>query len=227
MSVKLICVKGPYAGQEFAIGARGTIIGRDPASANIVLDFPTISRSHANVFVAPDGRAVVQDLGSTNGTWTLSGAGERKKVTGEAILSNRERFSVGDGDDCIFEVVYTAEAPVGNAPEFAAQIFNAPLPSVPVQTRDLWSDSLRILSWILFVVFILSGVGTGYAAYQRLSLGAFLGELPLEIGDMLGSLKLTAFLVPSVLGIIGAFFTSARLDMAADTREIRNYLTKR
>ena len=79
----------------------------------------------------------------------------------------------------------------------------------------------------MFVAAILGGVGTGYAAYQILSLGELLGELPLEIGDMLGFLKLIAFLVPSVLGIIGAFFISARLDMAADTREIRNYLTKR
>ena len=224
MSAKLICVKGPYVGQEFPIGARGAVIGRDPASASIVLEFPTVSRSHANVFVAPDGRVVVQDLGSTNGTWTVDGAGEKKRITNETILSNGGRFSVGDGGEYVFEVIYTAEAPAANAPAYAAPAFNTPLPAAPIQANDLWSDSLRILSKIMFVLLILGGICLGGTAYQIASLGELFGR---AFGAVPWGLKLTAFLVPAIAGIVGAFWVSAQLDMAADIREVRNVLTKR
>jgi ABC-type multidrug transport system ATPase subunit len=49
-----------------SLGERLTI-GRDPSN-DIVLDAPTISRLHAQVLVEGEGRAVLSDLGSRNGT---------------------------------------------------------------------------------------------------------------------------------------------------------------
>ena len=226
MSAKLVCVKGPYAGQEFAIGARGAVIGRDPASASIVLDFPTISRSHANVFVAPDGRIVVQDLGSTNGTWALSETGERKKSAGETILPDKGRFAVGEADAFIFEAVYAAEAPVGSEPMSAAAGFSPPSSAAPAPAGDTWSDTLRILAKIVFVLVVIGGFAIGCSAYQMVSLSAsFLGPFSNNINS--GGMKLAAFLAPFLASVIGAFFSAAYLIKAADVREIRNSLTKR
>ncbi|MEY2434259.1 MAG: segregation ATPase FtsK/SpoIIIE, family, partial [Acidimicrobiaceae bacterium] len=46
------------------VGARGVVIGRD-ATCDIALDDPALSRQHASI----SANAVIEDLGSTNGTW--------------------------------------------------------------------------------------------------------------------------------------------------------------
>jgi len=43
-------------------------IGRD-ASSNIVLNDKTVSRNHAQLMISGDGRVLIKDLGSTNGTF--------------------------------------------------------------------------------------------------------------------------------------------------------------
>jgi ABC-type multidrug transport system ATPase subunit/pSer/pThr/pTyr-binding forkhead associated (FHA) protein len=63
------------------------IVGRDP-DADIVLDTPNVSRVHARLKRTPEG-IVVEDLGSTNGTW----------VNGERVVGLR---LVQPGDDLRF-----------------------------------------------------------------------------------------------------------------------------
>ncbi len=46
----------------------GLVIGRQPASADIVLNHPEVSRDHARVQIK-DGELTIEDLGSTNGTF--------------------------------------------------------------------------------------------------------------------------------------------------------------
>ena len=55
-----------WAGREIPLREGVNIIGRDPAAA-VRLDFPSVSRRHAQVVVSPGG-ATVEDLGSKNGT---------------------------------------------------------------------------------------------------------------------------------------------------------------
>jgi hypothetical protein len=218
MFAELICVKGPYAGQKFPISERGAVIGRDPASASIVLDRPSVSRSHTNVFVSSDGKVVVQDLGSTNGTWMLNGAGEKKKVSDETVISDRGRFSVGEGEDCVFEVVYlnSPREAGAAAPVFAAPVPSAPVIFQPVLMRDTWSNGLRIFAKVLFALAVLGGILLGYKAYQALSLQFLLIEY-----------RMYAFLGAVVVVTISALFSAAYLNMVADMREIRNYLANK
>jgi hypothetical protein len=51
---------------EFRVRSSDKIIGRDPGSADIVLDHPSVSRRHAHVYLH-NNRHVVTDLSSTNG----------------------------------------------------------------------------------------------------------------------------------------------------------------
>jgi hypothetical protein len=104
MSVNLLCVKGPYAGQTFLIDAQGIVLGRDPATSNIVLDVSSVSRSHANVFISSDGRVVLQDLRSTNGTFLIDPSGNNAPVQGDAVLAYGQRFSLGGNDEIVFEI---------------------------------------------------------------------------------------------------------------------------
>ena len=63
----LTIVKGPQVGASFELTDATVSIGRDPANS-IFLNDMTVSRSHARITFGPQG-AVVEDLGSLNGTW--------------------------------------------------------------------------------------------------------------------------------------------------------------
>lgn len=60
-------IKGPQTGNTFELEGSETTIGRDPANS-IFLNDMTVSRSHAKI-VSSGGNAVIEDLGSLNGTW--------------------------------------------------------------------------------------------------------------------------------------------------------------
>lgn len=68
-------------GQRFPISATGLKIGRDPAKNDIVVEHDEASREHA--WIGPDeGRMVLKDLNSTNGTYLNSvSSGAVQKAT--------------------------------------------------------------------------------------------------------------------------------------------------
>lgn len=65
------------------------MVGRDPA-ADVHVDDPRVSWRHARLTVLPDGRTILEDLDSTNGTFV---SGER--VLERAFLMGGESISVG------------------------------------------------------------------------------------------------------------------------------------
>ncbi|MGA2191811.1 MAG: FHA domain-containing protein [Nitrospirota bacterium] len=69
MKALLKVVEGDEPGREYALVKPRTIIGR--SNANIQLTDPEVSRRHAEIAIYGD-RAVVKDLGSTNGTFLNS-----------------------------------------------------------------------------------------------------------------------------------------------------------
>jgi hypothetical protein len=60
-------VEGPGAGRQAALD-HPIVIGR-AADVDLLLEDEQVSRHHARVSPAPDGSAVVEDLGSANGTF--------------------------------------------------------------------------------------------------------------------------------------------------------------
>jgi len=68
-------------GQRFPIGATGLKLGRDPSKNDIVVEHDEASREHA--WIGPDeGRMVLKDLNSTNGTYLNSvSSGPVQKAT--------------------------------------------------------------------------------------------------------------------------------------------------
>lgn len=78
---KLICVSGKLAGQVFSIPAQGLLIGKDPAVCNVAVTLPNVSRSHCKITFNPASRTfVLQDLGSTNGTYLRNGTRLNRSV---------------------------------------------------------------------------------------------------------------------------------------------------
>lgn len=77
-----------YGDRKISLGLGDTIIGRDPGVA-IRIDSLDVSRRHALISVR-DGRAVIEDLGSKNGTVV---AGRRIEVPTE--LASGDRIVIG------------------------------------------------------------------------------------------------------------------------------------
>jgi pSer/pThr/pTyr-binding forkhead associated (FHA) protein len=85
--MELFVVEGPDAGRSFPLGPQ-SVIGRDPTASVNLLD-EEVSRRHALISV-DEGRATIEDLGSSNGTYINSG-----QVAGETALEPGQRLRVG------------------------------------------------------------------------------------------------------------------------------------
>jgi ABC-2 type transport system ATP-binding protein len=86
--VRLRVVQGAETGQLLEITG-SVVIGRDPSS-DLLLDDDQVSRRHVQITVE-DGQTVVEDLGSTNGTYVNSGLLARPQV-----LRNGDRIQAGN-----------------------------------------------------------------------------------------------------------------------------------
>lgn len=76
----LVVRNGPQLSQVFPIIANETLfLGRDPARANALLTDPTVSGLHAQIR-QEQGRCVLYDLGSTNGTFLGNQAIQRQPL---------------------------------------------------------------------------------------------------------------------------------------------------
>src|SRR4051794_22424963 len=122
MAFIVVIVEGPGAGREFPL-AGSLVAGRDPSAA-IPLEDPEASRQHASI-TAREGGAVVEDLGSTNGTFVGD-----ERLTGSRTVAPGDRIRIGTTVIEVREAGTAAEpAPPGpGAPEPTAA---APPPPPP------------------------------------------------------------------------------------------------
>ena len=90
--MKLLGVSGLLGGQTFEFGANGVYIGRDRASAQIVVDDPRVSKRHVWIGFR-DGVVTAIDQNSTNGTYLNDPDSAR---IGEVILNPGDTIIVSD-----------------------------------------------------------------------------------------------------------------------------------
>ena len=64
----LTVVVGPHTGRAYSIVEPVTVVGRGK-TANVRIDDPGASRNHARIVVSEDGKYLLEDLASTNGTF--------------------------------------------------------------------------------------------------------------------------------------------------------------
>lgn len=100
----VVGISGEFAGQSAVLSKGGIMIGRDPVACRIALSAssPGVSRHHCQVDYNPQtGMFIVNDLGSTYGTYLMDGT---RLASGQpAALRSGERFCVGSRAN-IFEV---------------------------------------------------------------------------------------------------------------------------
>jgi len=86
MRVTLAVLEGKDSGKMFRVDHPSVVIGR--GEGDIQIDDPEVSRRHVRI-VAHGARILIQDLGSTNGTFV-----DERKIS-EAEIENRAEFRVG------------------------------------------------------------------------------------------------------------------------------------
>jgi V8-like Glu-specific endopeptidase len=93
----LRCTEGPLAGRSFPITSSGIKIGRDSNKNQVVVDNDGVSREHAWVGME-NGKVIVKDLNSLNGTYLNSTDTDRIKSEplkdGDVIIIGKGRFAV-------------------------------------------------------------------------------------------------------------------------------------
>ncbi len=85
----LLVVGGDLNGSIFNLMQGETVAGRNP-DCQVPLDFQGISRKHFTITVDEQGSALLQDLGSANGTYL-----NNQKVDGSAILKRGDMIKIG------------------------------------------------------------------------------------------------------------------------------------
>ena len=94
----LLGVTGKYAGQRFDLLTGKVVLGRDPATCNIVFDrdTPGISGRHCQVsYDRNEDCFVITDLGSTYGTFL--GNGKKLAANAAEKLYAGDTFCLADG----------------------------------------------------------------------------------------------------------------------------------
>jgi len=94
----LIVERGPKTGMTYLLPAGNTTVGRHPES-DIFLNDVTVSRQHCRFVVGDDG-LMVEDSGSTNGTYVNDARVDQATLkAGDEVLVGRFHFVVAYGDD--------------------------------------------------------------------------------------------------------------------------------
>lgn len=125
-SFRLVVRKGPTPGMAFDITKDVTVMGRD-VSNDIVVGDSEISRQHARISRTPGGY-VLEDLGSTNGTYVN---GER--LAAPQVLNPGDMIGLGENVSLMFSATSpeAAATVMGPAARAAVQAPRAPYPPPP------------------------------------------------------------------------------------------------
>ena len=107
---KLIMRAGAEQGKEYPLDKNELVIGRDQGSDIVIVD-PEVSRRHARLF-QQGGSYVIEDLGSTNGTYVNG-----QRLSGPYVLRSGELINLGEHISLLYDVaIFDPDATVASAP---------------------------------------------------------------------------------------------------------------
>ena len=121
---QLIMRQGPTPGATFTLEGDQLNIGRE-SSNEITINDAEISRRHARL-TFQGGKYVLEDLGSTNGTFVNG-----QRLAGPRVLKAGEVVSFGEQIVLVFEVVTSDPGATVVSPRAAAAVPSAPKPDSP------------------------------------------------------------------------------------------------
>ena len=160
----LLIRSGEQTGRVVEITGERFVIGRDE-DCDLTLSDEKISRKHASFVRHPDGRVVVQDLGSTNGTYL-----DEQRITQATEVRGDEAVRVGDT-----QMVISVDQPSGTPTTVGVMPSGAPQPAPPRRT-GFTAERLLLRRGVKRATLI--GILAGAAALIAAGIGLFvwLGE---------------------------------------------------
>ncbi len=94
----IVIERGPRTGMTYLLKSGNTTVGRHPES-DIFLNDVTVSRHHCRFVVTPDS-LIVEDSGSTNGTYVNDQRVDQAELhAADEVIVGRFHFVVAHGDD--------------------------------------------------------------------------------------------------------------------------------
>ncbi|MCH7480644.1 MAG: FHA domain-containing protein [Chloroflexi bacterium] len=96
-SYQLVMRVGPSPGKVFALSTNEVVLGRD-IDNEVVINDAEISRRHTRLLIQ-EGGYVVEDLGSTNGTFVNG-----QKITGSHVLEPGQTIRLGENVTLSYEI---------------------------------------------------------------------------------------------------------------------------
>jgi predicted component of type VI protein secretion system len=155
---------GPNPGKVYQLEASEIVIGRD-SSNGVAINDGEISRKHAKLSL--HGAAyVIQDLGSTNGTFVNG-----QRLTGTQVLNPGDSISFGENISAVYEaasdpnatVISSAQAPKTAAPvrkpaaaPAPAPAYSGQVPAGPLPTAAAPAKKKKFPVWlIILIIFVL------------------------------------------------------------------------
>lgn len=122
---QLIMRSGPTPGASFILEGDQLTVGRD-ATNEIVINDAEISRRHARL-TFQGGKYVLEDLGSTNGTFVNG-----QRLAGPRVLKAGEVVQFGEQIMLVFEVTSMDAGATVVSPRASAAVPSVPRPLTPV-----------------------------------------------------------------------------------------------
>lgn len=139
MQVKLKVVSGSHEGREIAVSSEKFLIGRSD-TCQLRPKSESVSRKHC-IIVLRDGRVLVQDLKSRNGTFV----NEKRLPSDKAkVLSGGDRLRVGKLE---FDVMIEHGLQAAKKPE-VADVGDAAARTVEAGTSDSKFEEVDVTSWL-------------------------------------------------------------------------------
>jgi hypothetical protein len=127
LSFYLIMRSGPNPGKSFELTKSEIYIGRDIHN-DVVINDAEVSRKHARMTMQAGGY-VLEDLGSTNGTFVNG-----QRLMGPHVLRPNELLMLGENVSLVFETSYDANATAVSVPSQPEQ-YPPPLPQAQPVTQ--------------------------------------------------------------------------------------------
>ncbi len=204
--LRLTIVAGEGAGRELTVPEAGAVLGRDK-QADIVLSEKALSRRHCRIF-RQEGRWLLEDLGSRNGTFVNGNRATRAELKGGDIIQlGQTRLTV--------TVPIVAAVRAGPEPS-AAAVPPQPLPQGPPPLRVATQPTAGGLTFgakikVCLVVIVIGSVimGLGMVSSGRPS---WTGRSPL------GSLG-TIGLIIIMFGVVAAVHLISRYGWSGPTQQ--------
>ena len=107
-SYQLVMRVGPSPGKVFALSTNEVVLGRD-IDNEVVINDAEISRRHTRLLIQ-EGGYVVEDLGSTNGTFVNG-----QKITGSHVLEPGQTIRLGENVTLSYEIAgFDADATIAS-----------------------------------------------------------------------------------------------------------------